>query len=226
MAKKEETKTQGDNLRFYEQLRKVPQEALKPIMAGRLKGKSDINPVWRIQAMTNAFGACGIGWKYEITKQWQETYGQEVKAFTNINLYIKVDGEWSEPIPGTGGATLVEMSKSGAYVNDEGFKMSLTDALSVSMKSLGVAADVYFASDANKSLYDTKYDQQAYVAQQPVQQQVQQTQFVGEAQYKGEISACTDMSALMAVWQKYPQLQGDKAFRDAWALRRGQIEKK
>ena len=170
MAKKEETKTQGDNLRFYEQLRKVPQEALKPIMAGRLKGKSDINPVWRIQAMTNVFGACGIGWKYEITKQWQETYGQEVKAFTNINLYIKVDGEWSEPIPGTGGATLVEMSKSGAYVNDEGFKMSLTDALSVSMKSLGVAADVYFASDVNKSLYDTKYDQQAYVAQQPVQQ--------------------------------------------------------
>ena len=226
MAKKEETKTQGDNLRFYEQLRKVPQEALKPIMAGRLKGKSDINPVWRIQAMTNAFGACGIGWKYEITKQWQETYGQEVKAFTNINLYIKVDGEWSEPIPGTGGATLVEMSKSGAYVNDEGFKMSLTDALSVSMKSLGVAADVYFASDVNKSLYDTKYDQQAYVAQQPVQQQVQQTQFVGEAQYKGEISACADMNALMAIWQKYPQLQGDKGFRDAWALRRGQVEKK
>lgn len=229
MAKKEETKMQGDNLRYYELLRKVPQEALKPIMAGRLKGKSDINPVWRIQAMTNAFGACGIGWKYEITKQWQETYGQEVKAFTNINLYIKVDGEWSEPIPGTGGATLVEMSKSGAYVNDEGFKMSLTDALSVSMKALGVAADVYFASDASKSLYDTKYDQQSYVAQQPVQQpvhQVQQTQFVGEAQYKGEIAACADMNALMAVWQKYPQLQGDKVFRDAWAAQRGKVEKK
>lgn len=241
MTKKDETKTQGDNLRFYEQLRKVPQEALKPITAGRLKGKSDINPVWRIQAMTNAFGACGIGWKYEITKQWQETYGQEVKAFTNINLYVKVDGEWSEPIPGTGGATLVEMSKSGAYVNDEGFKMSLTDALSVSMKSLGVAADVYFANDPSKSLYDTKYEQQAYSAQQPQQptqqgqqqapqqQQTvnwQQMQAVGEAQYKGEIDACADMNDLLAIWNKYPQLQSDKGFRDAWALRRGQIEKK
>lgn len=207
-----------DNLRFYEQLRKVPQEALKPILAGRLKGKSDINPVWRIKAMTEAFGPCGVGWKYEIVKQWQETYGQEVKAFTNINLYIKVDGQWSDPIPGNGGATIVEISKSGPYVNDEGFKMSLTDALSVAMKSLGVAADIYFANDSTKSQFETKYEQQAYTAQQ--------TQMVGEAQYKGEIGACADMNALMALWNKYPQLQTDKGFREAWALRRGQIEKK
>lgn len=231
----EKKKDTQDNLRFYEQLRKVPQEALKPISAGRLKGKSDINPVWRIKAMTDAFGPCGIGWKYEIVKQWQETYGQEVKAFTNINLYIKVDGEWSEPIPGNGGATLVEISKSGPYVNDEGFKMSLTDALSVAMKSLGVAADIYFDKDPIKSQYDTKYEQQAYSAQQTVQTQqptqtvqqpTQQAQVVGEAQYKGEIAACANMDALMALWSKYPQLQGDKGFRDAWALRRGQIEKK
>ena len=64
----ERKKEQQDNLRFYEQLRNVPQGALKPIQAGRLKGKSDINPVWRIQAMTSVFGPCGIGWKYEIVK--------------------------------------------------------------------------------------------------------------------------------------------------------------
>lgn len=58
------------------------------------------------------------------------------------------------------------------------------------------------------------------------EKQVQQSNIVGEAQYKGEIGACTDMNALMALWNKYPQLQGDKGFRDAWALRRGQIEKK
>lgn len=221
-----------DNLRFYERLRKVPQEALKPIMAGRLKGKSDINPVWRIKAMTDAFGPCGIGWKYEIVKQWQEVYGQEFKAFTNINLYIKVEGQWSDPIPGTGGATLVEVGKTGSYVNDEGFKMSLTDAMSVAMKSLGVAADIYFSADAQKSLYETKYDQQAYMAQQyqqpQTQQQVQQpvnyAQQVTPAQYKLEIAACADVNQLMAIWQKYPQFQSDKDFRDAWAMRRQQIE--
>ena len=137
-----EKKEQG-NLRFYELLRKVPGTALKQIGAGRLKGMSDVNPVWRIKAMTEAFGPCGIGWKYEIVKQWQEVYGQEVKSFTNINLYIKVDGQWSDPIPGTVGATIVEVNSKGQYVNDEGHKMSLTDALSVAMKALGVAADVY-----------------------------------------------------------------------------------
>jgi hypothetical protein len=146
MAKKEETKTQGDNLRFYEQLRQVPPYALKQIGAGRLKGMSDINPVYRIKAMTEAFGPCGIGWKYVITKQWLETYGQEVKAFCNIDLFIKVDGEWSDAIPGTGGSSLVAMERSGAYVSDEAYKMALTDALSVAMKSVLSCMVVPFVS--------------------------------------------------------------------------------
>ena len=54
----------------------------------------------------------------------------------------------------------------------------------------------------------------------------QQPQTIGEAQYKGEIVACTDMNALIAIWNTYPQLQDDKGFRDAWGMRRGQIEKK
>lgn len=143
------------NLDLYNKLKEVPEVAKKEIAAGRLKGMTDINPVWRIKVMTETFGPCGIGWYYEIVNQWQETYGSEIKAFTNINLYIKVDGEWSKPIVGTGGASLVAMEKNGAYVSDEGFKMSLTDALSVAMKSLGVAADVYFAKGAS---YDTKYE--------------------------------------------------------------------
>lgn len=228
MAKKNETEGSKENLRFYEQLRNVPSGALKSIQAGRLKGKSDINPVWRIKAMTDVFGPCGIGWKYEIVKQWQEIYGQEVKAFTNINLYIKVDGEWSDAIPGTGGATLVEISKSGPYVNDEGFKMSLTDAMSVAMKSLGVAADIYFANDPNKSLYDTKYEQQAYSAQQPVrqvpvQQSVAQQSVVFGAAVQGEIGSCQDTNALLVVWNKYPSLQKDARFSGAITARKDQI---
>ena len=65
------------------------------------------------------------------------------------------------------------------------------------------------------------------VTNEKKQQQAQQVQVaVGEAQYKVEIAACASMDALMAVWQKYPQLQQDKGFRDAWAARRGQVEKK
>lgn len=223
----EKKKEQQDNLRFYEQLRNVPQGALKPIQAGRLKGKSDINPVWRIQAMTSAFGPCGIGWKYEIVKQWQEVYGQEVKAFTNINLYIKVDGQWSEPIPGNGGATIVEVSKTGIYVNDEGYKMSLTDALSVAMKALGVAADVYFAGGVADT--DNKYYQQESSAQQqqagqaPVTQTPQQAMFTQAIQ--AEIAACNDTNALLALWNRYPALWSNAQFSGAVTARKDQIMK-
>lgn len=231
MAEKKK-ETPQNNLRFYELLRAVPPSALKIINAGRLKGMSDINPVWRIKAMTEAFGPCGIGWKYEIVKQWQEAFGQEVKAFTNLNLYIKVDGAWSEPIPGTGGATLVEINSKGCYVNDEGFKMSLTDAMSVCMRSLGVAADVYFSKD--KAQFDTKYDQQAYAAQrqqqsaiapQPTASQpaVPTRQSVGIQQILAEIAACNSTDALKAVWTKYPQMQSSAQFTGALTARKDQI---
>ena len=55
-----------ENLDIYNDLRVVPEEAKKKIEGGKLKGKTDINPMWRIKALTERFGPCGIGWKYEI----------------------------------------------------------------------------------------------------------------------------------------------------------------
>lgn len=225
----EKKTTPQNNLRFYEQLRQVPAHALKTISAGRLKGMCDINPVWRIKAMTEAFGPCGIGWKYEIVKQWQETFKEEVKAFTNLNLYIKVDGQWSDPIPGTGGATIVEINSKGySYVNDEGYKMALTDAMSVCMKSLGVAADIYFSKD--KSQFDTKYDQQVYSAQQQQAVAVQPQPTANKPmtilqQAQQEIAAATSTSDLKSIWSKYPQMQSDARFTGAMTARKDQILK-
>jgi len=82
----------------------------------------------------------------------------------------------------------------------------------------GLGLYIYAGEDLPESVKEEQGTQQ-----QPVQQQAQ---VVSEVQYKGEIAMCADMDALMAIWNKYPQLQGDKGFRDAWALRRGQIEKK
>jgi hypothetical protein len=131
------------NLKIYDNLRRPPATALKRIEAGRMKGKSDINPQWRIEAMTREFGACGIGWKYEISRKWTEP-GTDgiVFAFVDVNVFIKTD-VWSEPIPGTGGSMLIAKESGGLYHNDEAFKMATTDALSVALKFLGVAADIY-----------------------------------------------------------------------------------
>lgn len=139
------------NLDLYNKVRKVPPEAIKPINAGRLKGMSDINPMWRIKVLTEHFGICGIGWKYSIEKQWLETGSDGcVKAFCNVNLYIRDSKEWSEAIPGTGGADFIAKESRGLYTSDECYKMALTDALSVCMKALGIGADIYFAKDRSK----------------------------------------------------------------------------
>lgn len=140
-----------DNMQIYNAVRKCPDNALRKISAGRLKGKSDINPMWRIQALTEQFGACGIGWYYDITRQWTEQgANNEIAAFCNIDLYIKIGDIWSKPIQGTGGSSFVTNERNGAYTSDECYKMALTDAISVACKALGFAADVYWEQGQSK----------------------------------------------------------------------------
>lgn len=195
-----------ENLEIYNKLREVPTTAIKPIMGGRLKGMSDINPMWRIKAMTAQFGICGFGWKYEIVKQWTETYGNIIKAFCNINMFVKVDGEWSEPIPGTGGSSLVEIERNGAYVSDECYKMALTDALSVAMKSLGMAADVYFQKDRTKYTYPEGQPQQQ--AQQGGFKPAPDNDISMQLQYAlPEIVQAQDKADLLKIWNEFPDLQ-------------------
>ena len=51
----------NDNcLELYDKIRQVPDNAKKTISAGRLKGKTDINPMWRIKTLTEQFGPCGL----------------------------------------------------------------------------------------------------------------------------------------------------------------------
>lgn len=139
-----------ENLLYYNQGRQVPDTAKKPIQGGRMNGKTDINPMWRIKKLTEMFGPCGVGWYYRSVREWLETYEKSVAAFVKIELYIKVDGEWSMPIQGTGGSMFVEQQRSGPYVSDECFKMATTDAISVACKQIGIGADVYWERDESK----------------------------------------------------------------------------
>ena len=138
-------------LKIYNEAREVPKEAQKTIKGGRLSGMTDINPMWRIKKLTELFGPCGFGWKYEITdKRLEEGANNEIAAFVDINLYIKQDGEWGEAIQGTGGSTFVADERKGLHTSDECFKMALTDAISIACKALGFGADVYWDKDTTK----------------------------------------------------------------------------
>lgn len=206
------------NLSIFNKVRKVPSNALKQIGAGRLKGMSDVNPVWRILAMTDTFGVCGVGWKYEITKQWTETYGNEIKGFCNINMFIKVDGEWSDAIPGTGGASFVAMERNGAYVSDEVYKMALTDALSVAMKSIGVAADIYFSKGADLG---TKYAINEQVANGSLP--TQSTDPNLEA-ILVNIKAARNTDELKQIWDDCYTYQSNAIFKGAMSARKKELK--
>lgn len=146
------------NMVIYSQLANTPKEAQKTIGAGRLKGFTDINPMWRIQRLTEIFGACGFGWWYEITDQRiEEGANGEKAAFITINLYVKNGNEVSKAIQGIGGSSFVTKESKGLYTNDECYKMALTDAIGTACKSLGMSADIYFSKSRTK--YDVQPDE-------------------------------------------------------------------
>jgi len=147
----------SNNMDLWNKFKQPPTTALKTIKGGRLNGMTDISPLWRYQAMTDHFGPCGIGWYYEIVKTWSEEGADGQKfAFATVNLYIKDGDKWSAPIHGVGGSMLVAKERAGLHSSDEGYKMAVTDALSVAMKMLGVAADIYMGKfDGSKYAQET-----------------------------------------------------------------------
>lgn len=117
-----------DKMEIYNSARKAPPEALRKIAAGRLKGKSDINPMWRIKKLTELFGAAGIGWKFDppVFEEKQGANG-EVVVHCFTCLYIRQDEEkpWSAPIPGVGGSLLIAREQGGLRTDDDAYKKSL-----------------------------------------------------------------------------------------------------
>ena len=154
VEKTEETNsTLHQNMRFYGKVQDTPKEARKEIGAGRLKGYTDINPMWRIKKLTEVFGPAGFGWwtQNEIFT-FEECKTGETAVFCKLELVV-VDPETEEPshpITGVGGNKFVANEKNGPYCNDEAMKMAYTDALSIACKSLGFSHDIYYQADRTK----------------------------------------------------------------------------
>ena len=134
--------------------KRPPQEALNTIQFGRLKGKSDINPQWRIEALTEVFGLCGVGWYFEVlgTTFVDVPATEERMVYVTVAIHVKEDtGEWSKPVIGVGGDFVIIKDKNGLHGNDEAMQMAVTDGLGKAAKCLGIASDIY------RGKYDSKY---------------------------------------------------------------------
>jgi len=178
----------NENLKIYNLLATTPNEARKEIGAGRLKGMTDINPMWRIKKLTETFGMCGVGWKYVITsKRLENGCKGQISAFVDVDLFVKVDGIWSDAIQGTGGASFVTDEKNGLYQSDECFKMALTDAIGICCKALGMSSDIYFHKDR------TKYQQ---VVETP------KTKSLDDGDVVIMVNNCKDLATLNALYKE------------------------
>lgn len=138
-----------------------PEWALKKIEGGRLKNMTDINPQWRIYALTDLYGMCGTGWTYSVEKiDYKDGSDGTVAVIAFVNLHLCIDGKWTNPIVGVGGSMFISKEKESLYTNDESVKMAITDALSVCCKLLGIGSNIYSGSkyslfQANEELLDS-----------------------------------------------------------------------
>lgn len=132
----------SENLRLWNALKRTDPRATKPFMrAGGFRG-TQIDPAWRLQAMTEAFGPVGQGWGYE-QLEWTIV---ERMVFTSVRVWYRdpKTGEKCFSGPQWGGTELMRRRRDGTEEpNDEAFKMSVTDALGKCLLQLGLAADVY-----------------------------------------------------------------------------------
>ena len=239
-----------ENLEFYNKVKEVPQGAQKTIGGGRLKGFTDINPMWRIKTLTENFGLCGIGWKIQILNKWIEMGARgESTANVEIALFVKVDDKWSEGICGIGGSMFVASEKTGLFTSDECFKMALTDAISVACKMLGMGANTYW--DKDRTEYDAEPDKQAHAASleenknddlQLAFQEIIECKDIDELTnvyqrwigYKDdiiskiairEVQMSNTTEQVTAIWNKYKSLHADKSFVEAVAERGKKLKK-
>ena len=142
----------SDKMSVYNAARSVPANAIKKITGGAYgaAGLSDVNPQWRIERMTEIFGAVGDGWVWEPIEQWVENGVHYAHVAVQ---YKKSDGEYSLPVHGYGG------TKVGGKDDSDLLKSSFTDALSNALRYLGVGADVWYSAgkSADQNQFDTKY---------------------------------------------------------------------
>ncbi len=216
-----EQKVVNQNLRIFNARRSVPETAKKKIIGGKLKGMTNINPMFRIEALTELFGPCGYGWRMTNISYWTTEGVGECVVWCSLDLYVKDGERWSEPINGIGGSKLYGKGQ-GDGINDEAYKMAQTDALSVACKNLGFAADVYYGLD------DTKYRGEMANFQWGAPQQMQSPQPVSQPHTQPPVTAPSVQDAiaraaaaktakeLTAVWNEYKGVYGsDPGFKKA-----------
>jgi hypothetical protein len=187
-----------ENLYLWDRLKRTDPKATKPFQrAGGFRG-TQIDPVWRIQMMTETFGPVGLGWGHE---QLEWTIAERMVFICCRVWYIDPDTQTKcFTGPQWGGTELIRKNNRDGTErpDDEAFKMSVTDAIGKCMLQIGLAADVYMGQfddskyrDESEAFYSAKTNPNlAPLSIQKFEQEV-----------KEKLMAVEDLDALDTLWR-------------------------
>ena len=130
-------------------------------------------------------------------------------CFAEVAVKTKIDGEWGQEFGGIGGSNSIEKNKNGLVANDDGYKMAVTDALSVAFKAVGIAADIYMGN-----YDDSKYQYKADISQA-----------FSELQQSPVSQAATQQGAQMGSVKQLPTLNDERFNGAVQAVKNGQFDK-
>jgi hypothetical protein len=190
-------RTAADNLALWNRLKRTDPKATKPFTrSGGFRG-TQIDPTWRLQMMTEAFGPIGKGWGYE-QLEWTV---QERMVFICCRVWY-VHPETGEVLytgPQWGGTELVQRNRDGTERPiDEAFKMSITDAVGKCCVQIGLAADVYMGQ-----FDDSKYrmESEAYFTAKSNPDTQPEAIEKFEQEIKERVAEVTDINGLDELWR-------------------------
>lgn len=126
--------------KLFESYQKVPQEMLKRVdNGGRTYNSVDVS--FRLKSLNDAFGDFGKGWGFRIVERWIDTLATDEKI---ANLQVEFWHTDASPVHVIGSTYLVRNTRKNGLMSDEdAWKKSLTDAISVWCRNLGIALDAY-----------------------------------------------------------------------------------
>jgi len=108
---------------------------------------------------------------------------------------------------------LVENESKGPHTSDEAYKMALTDALSVAMKALGVAADIYLGMwDGSKFRDEPPKALKPPTPQQPAVDENARDKVLSEGlKYVGMVNDAAGANAMLAMLATVTHVGDSKA---------------
>jgi hypothetical protein len=75
--------------------------------------------------LNEEFGMCGFGWKYRLLEHFERKISSKSMMFVKIELYLRCNGQWSDPIPSVGGVLLNDKADIISHAVDEAIYKAL-----------------------------------------------------------------------------------------------------